>query len=286
MSQPLKDLLALLQVERTEEGLFRGHSEDIGLRQVFGGQLIGQAIYAAQQTVIRERTLHSLHCHFLRPADSSKPIIYQVETLRDGSSFSARRVGAVQKGYAIFYLTASFQLSEQGFEHQNNMPQVPAPETLQAEPILMRKIAATLPAAIREKFTAEMPIEMRPVKFYNPLQGKSEPPYRYIWMRTNGKLPDDLHLHQYLLGYASDFHFLPAALQPHGVGFLQQNMQVATLDHALWFHRPFRLDQWLLYAVESPSAAGGRGLVRGQFYRRDGALVASSAQEGLIRHWT
>jgi len=246
MSQALQNLLDLLNLEKLEEGLFRGQSQDLGLRQVFGGQVVGQALSAAKQTVPAERFIHSFHSYFLLPGDSQKPIIYDVETLRDGNSFSARRVSAIQNGRSIFYMTASFQTRESGFEHQCNMPQVTPPDDLPSE----QDIA---------------------------------PPIRQVWCRANGAMPDDERTHQYLLGYTSDCHFLLTALQPHGVGFLERGMQVATIDHAMWFHRPFRLDDWLLYSVESPSASGARGFVRGQFYTREGVLVASSVQEGVIR---
>ncbi|KAB7898086.1 acyl-CoA thioesterase II [Rouxiella sp. S1S-2] len=283
MTQALNKLLDLLNLEKIEEGLFRGQSEDLGLRQVFGGQVVGQALYAAKQTVPGDRGIHSFHSYFLRPGDSSKPIVYDVENLRDGNSFSARRVKAVQSGKPIFYMTASFQSLEEGFEHQNSMPEVPAPETLISESEIAKKFAHIIPEKVREKFIGQRPIEMRPVKFHNPLQGKVEPPERAVWIKANGAMPDDLRIHQYLLGYASDFNFLPTALQPHGVGFLEPGMQVATIDHSMWFHRPFRLDQWLLYSIESTSASGARGFVRGQFYTREGVLVASTVQEGVMR---
>ncbi|CAM4163022.1 acyl-CoA thioesterase [Yersinia intermedia] len=283
MSQALKKLLDLLFLEKIEEGIFRGQSEDLGLRQVFGGQVVGQAIYAAKQTVLAERAVHSFHSYFLRPGDSSKPIIYDVETLRDGNSFSARRVSAIQNGKPIFYMTASFQSPEEGFEHQNTMPDAPPPEGLMSETDIARQFAHMIPEKVREKFIGHQPIEMRPVKFHNPLQGSVEEPNRYVWFRANGTMPDDLQVHQYLLGYASDFNFLPTALQPHGIGFLEPGVQIATIDHSMWFHRPFRLDDWLLYAVESTSASGARGFVRGQIYDREGILVASTVQEGVIR---
>lgn len=284
MSQALDNLLDLLNLEKIEEGLFRGQSEDLGLRQVFGGQVVGQALYAAKQMVPSDRSIHSFHSYFLRPGDSSKPIVYDVETLRDGNSFSARRVKAVQGGKPIFYMTASFQSLEEGYEHQNSMPEVPAPETLPSESEIAKNFAHLIPEKFREKFTGQRPIEMRPVKFHNPLQGKKDLPERAIWIKANGEMPDDLRIHQYLLGYASDFNFLPTALQPHGVGFLEPGMQVATIDHSMWFHRPFRLDEWLLYSIESPSASGARGFVRGQFYTREGVLVASTVQEGVMRN--
>ncbi|HHH2178722.1 TPA: acyl-CoA thioesterase II [Yersinia enterocolitica] len=283
MSQALKKLLDLLFLEKIEEGIFRGQSEDLGLRQVFGGQVVGQAIYAAKQTVPTDRVVHSFHSYFLRPGDSSKPIIYDVEKLRDGNSFSARRVSAIQNGKPIFYMTASFQSQEEGFEHQNTMPDVPPPEGLMSETDIARKFAHLIPEKVRDKFIGHQPIEMRPVKFHNPLQGSTAEPNRYVWFKANGEIPDDLRVHQYLLGYASDFNFLPTALQPHGIGFLEPGVQIATIDHSMWFHRPFRLDDWLLYAVESTSASGARGFVRGQIYNREGVLVASTVQEGVIR---
>ncbi|WP_145571637.1 acyl-CoA thioesterase II [Yersinia bercovieri] len=283
MSQPLAKLLDLLHLEKIEEGIFRGQSEDLGLRQVFGGQVVGQAIYAAKQTVPMDRIVHSFHSYFLRPGDSSKPIIYDVETLRDGTSFSARRISAIQNGKPIFYMTASFQSQEEGFEHQNSMPEVPSPDGLMSESDIARQFAHLIPEKVREKFIGNQPIEMRPVKFHNPLQGSVEEPNRYVWFRANGEIPDDLRVHQYLLGYASDFNFLPTALQPHGIGFLEPGVQIATIDHSMWFHRPFRLDDWLLYAVESTSASGARGFVRGQIYNQQGVLVASTVQEGVIR---
>jgi len=230
-----------------------------------------------------ERFIHSFHSYFLLPGDSQKPIIYDVETLRDGNSFSARRVSAIQNGRSIFYMTASFQTRESGFEHQCNMPQVTPPDDLPSEQDIARSMEHLIPPVMRQIFTNDRPIEIRPVKFHNPLKGEAAPPIRQVWCRANGAMPDDERTHQYLLGYTSDCHFLLTALQPHGVGFLERGMQVATIDHAMWFHRPFRLDDWLLYSVESPSASGARGFVRGQFYTREGVLVASSVQEGVIR---
>ncbi|ATA24928.1 acyl-CoA thioesterase II [Brenneria goodwinii] len=284
MSQALQNLLDLLNLEKIEEGLFRGNSDDLGLRRVFGGQVVGQAMSAAKQTVPTDRKIHSLHSYFLLPGDSQKPIIYDVENLRDGNSFSARRVNAIQNGKPIFYMMASFQSHEAGFEHQNVMPAVTPPEALKSEQEIAQSFAHLLPLQFREKFTRPRPIEFRPVKFHNPLKGKVEAPVRHVWCRANGPLPDDERIHQYLLGYTSDCNFLLTALQPHGIGFLEPGMQVATIDHSMWFHRDFRLDDWLLYSVESTSASGARGFVRGQFYTREGVLVASSAQEGVIRY--
>jgi acyl-CoA thioesterase-2 len=283
MSQALSNLLALLNLEKIEEGIFRGQSEDLGLRQVFGGQVVGQALYAAKETVPVERLVHSFHSYFLRPGDSQKPIVYDVETLRDGNSFSARRVAAIQNGKPIFYMTASFQAPEPGFEHQKAMPAAPAPENLKSETEIAMAFEKLLPQTLKEKFLCEKPLEIRPVVFHNPMQGHVDEPVRQVWMRANGKMPADLRVHQYLLGYASDFNFLPTALQPHGVGFLEPGMQVATIDHSMWFHRPFDMNDWLLYSVESTSASSARGFVRGEFYSREGVLVASTVQEGVMR---
>jgi len=284
MSQALGNLLTLLNLEKIEEGLFRGQSEDLGLRQVFGGQVVGQALYAAKETVPAERFVHSFHSYFLRPGDSQKPIIYDVEVLRDGNSFSARRVAAIQNGKPIFYMTASFQAPESGFEHQKTMPAAPGPESLKSETDIAREFENFLPPPVREKFLCDKPLEIRPVEFHNPLKGHVAEPSRLVWFRANGTLPADLRVHQYLLGYASDFNFLPVALQPHGVGFLEPGMQVATIDHSMWFPRPFDMNDWLLYSVESTSASSARGFVRGEFYTQDGVLVASTVQEGVMRN--
>lgn len=279
MSQALNNLLSLLDLEKIEEGLFRGQSEDLGLRQVFGGQVVGQALYAAKETVPEQRLVHSFHSYFLRPGDSLKPIIYDVEVLRDGNSFSARRVAAIQNGKPIFYMTASFQAPEEGFEHQKTMPDAPAPETLQSETEIARSLAHLLPPVLKEKFISD-----RPLEFHNPLKGHVANPTRQVWIRANGTIPDDIRIHQYLLGYASDLNFLPVALQPYGIGFLEKGLQIATIDHSMWFHRPFNMNEWLLYSVESTSASSARGFVRGEFYTRDGVMVASTVQEGVMRN--
>ncbi|AKE58007.1 acyl-CoA thioesterase II [Citrobacter farmeri] len=284
MSQALKNLLTLLNLEKIEEGLFRGQSEDLGLRQVFGGQVVGQALYAAKETVAEERLVHSFHSYFLRPGDSQQPIIYDVEVLRDGNSFSARRVAAIQNGKPIFYMTASFQAPEPGFEHQKTMPHAPAPEGLTSETDIARTVAHLLPPILKDKFLGDRPLEVRPVEFHNPLKGHVAEPTRQVWIRANGALPNDIRVHQYLLGYASDLNFLPVALQPHGIGFLEKGIQIATIDHSMWFHRPFDLNEWLLYSVESTSASSARGFVRGEFYTQDGKLVASTVQEGVMRN--
>jgi acyl-CoA thioesterase-2 len=283
MSNVLTELLTLLKLEVIEEGLYRGQSQDLGFRALFGGQVMGQALSAAQETVADDRFVHSLHSYFLRAGDASKPVVYEVENIRDGASFSTRRVQAIQNGKAIFYMTASFQHAEKGFEHQDIMPNVPAPEDVASFQDFIKVNQQALPAALREKFLAERPIEMRPVQQYNWLTPEKTPSSTQMWIKANGELPDDLRIHTYMLAYTSDFHFLPTALLPHGVTHWQPNFQIATIDHAMWFHRPFRFDDWLLYCMDSPSASNGRGLVRGQIFNRQGELVASTMQEGVIR---
>lgn len=283
MSKVLDELLALLKLEVIEQGIYRGQSQDLGFRALFGGQVMGQALSAAQATVDAERFVHSLHSYFLRAGDASKPVVYEVENIRDGASFCTRRVQAIQNGKAIFYMTASFQQGEAGFNHQDSMPNVPNPEGLPSYRDFILEHQDALPNAVREIFLAEKPIEIRPIVQYNWFNPEKTDSKSQIWMKTNGDLPDDLHIHSCMLAYASDFHFLPTALLPHGTSHLLPNFQIATVDHAMWFHRPFRFDDWLLYCMDSPSASNGRGLVRGQIYNRQGELVASTMQEGVIR---
>jgi acyl-CoA thioesterase-2 len=229
------------------------------------------------------RYVHSLHSYFLRPGNASLPVVYEVEVIRDGASFSTRRVQAIQNGKAIFYMTASFQHAEQGFDHQDNMPSVAAPESLSSFTDYLKDNQEYIPEALRQKFLAEKPIDIRPVQQYNWLAPKPTGSIHQVWIKANGQLSDDLRMHTYLLAYTSDFHFLPTALLPHGASHWQPNFQIATIDHAMWFHRPFRFDEWLLYCMDSPSASNGRGLVKGQIYDRKGRLVASTMQEGVIR---
>ncbi|MGS0674474.1 acyl-CoA thioesterase II [Shewanella sp. 0m-4] len=283
MSQVLDDLLALLSLEKIEEGLFRGQSQDLGFGHVFGGQVMGQALSAAKQTVCSDRKVHSLHSYFLRAGDEKLPIVYDVEIMRDGGSFSARRVKAIQKGRPIFYMTCSFQTHEEGYEHQAIMPDVAGPEGLLNQQELAMTLRDKVPSRVLEKFMADTPIEMRLVNPSDPIAPKASEPIRHVWIRANGTVPDNFCVHDYLLAYASDFNFLVTAAQPHGVSFLTPGMRMATIDHAMWFHRPFDLSQWLLYSIDSPNASGGRGFVRGQFFNQQGELVASATQEGLIR---
>ena len=283
MTRVLDELSALLKLEVIEQGIYRGQSQDLGFRALFGGQVMGQALSAAQETIAADRSVNSLHSYFLRAGDASLPVVYEVEVIRDGASFSTRRVQAIQNGKAIFYMTASFQHSEGGFDHQDTMPDVPAPEDLPSFTDYIKANQQYIPETMREKFLAEKPIDMRPVQQYDWLQPKPTNSVSQMWIKANGDLPDDLGIHTYMLAYTSDFHFLPTALLPHGVSHWQPNFQIATIDHAMWFHRPFRFDDWLLYCMDSPSASNGRGLVRGQIYDRQGKLVASTMQEGVIR---
>jgi acyl-CoA thioesterase II len=283
MQRVLADLLSLLALERLDRDLYRGNSQDLGWGAIFGGQVLGQALSAAAHTVDSDRTVHSLHGYFMRAGDVNRPTLYMVDRLRDGKSFTTRRVSAMQEGAAIFSLEASFQVHEEGFDHQDSMPAVPPPDALRSEREMALALGDSVPAPLRSMATAERPIEIRPVEVRDPLHARVTPPKRHMWYRTVDALPDDPALHRYLLAYASDFSFLGTAMDPHGVSWLMPGIQVASLDHVMWFHRPFRFDEWLLYVVDSPSASGGRGLVRGQFFDRNGLLVASCAQEGLIR---
>jgi acyl-CoA thioesterase-2 len=281
MSAVLDELVKLLSLETIEENLFRGQSQDLGWGIVFGGQVLGQALSAAARTVPPERHVHSLHAYFLLPGDVHKPIVYDVDRIRDGSSFTTRRVVAIQSGRPIFNMSASFHKSEPGFEHHEPMPDVPPPETLKTEQQLAAE--AGLPPELYERAIAKRPFEIRPVEAIDPTRPRPRPPRRVDWLRTVSALPDSPSLHESLLAYISDHHFIGTALLPHGVSVLTPGIQLASLDHVIWFHQPLRVDDWLLHVMESPVARGGRGLARGRFYTRSGALVASTAQEGLIR---
>ena len=280
----LDELLKLLKLEKIETNIFRGQSQDLGFGNVFGGQVLGQALSAASQTVSEARRAHSLHGYFMRPGDAQKPIVYTVDCIRDGKSFTTRRVVAVQNGQAIFVMSASFQIDEPGFDHQDAMPRVKGPDELMPEIEMARRFADRLPPGIREKILCKKPIEIRHVDPIHPLKPDKRAPQKYVWFKAIGPLPENKPVHQYLLAYASDFNLVGTALYPHGHTFWQRQMQVASLDHAMWFHRDFRLDDWLLYAMNSPSASGARGLSFGRIFTRDGRLVATVAQEGLMRY--
>lgn len=283
MTSPVSELIELLSLERLEDNLFRGQSRDIGTKYVFGGQVLGQALSAAQATLEISRAAHSLHAYFLRAGDIEHPIVYHVDRTRDGGSFSVRRVTAIQHGKVIFFCAASFQDEEAGAEHQLSMPEVPRPEDIEAAPAIPPEKLARLPTKVRRWLDRMGPFEFRHVYPRDELNPPKRPPYQQVWFRLAEKVGDAPELHRALLAYASDFHLLGTATFPHGISYYQPDVQMASLDHALWFHRDFRADEWMLYSIDSPSAQGARGLARGMVYDRGGRLVASTAQEGLIR---
>jgi acyl-CoA thioesterase-2 len=285
MNPAVQDLLSILDLEPLEVNLFRGRSPQVGWQRVFGGQVIGQALVAACRTVddIEERPPHSLHGYFLLGGDPKVPIIYEVDRIRDGRSFTTRRVVAIQHGRAIFTLAASFHVSEPGLDHQAEMPKVPSPEELPSDAEIRDRVLPMMPDPIRRYFERERLIELRPVEFDRYL-GKKYPDGRFhVWIKTTDLLPATPAIHRCVLAYASDLTLLDAALVPHGRTVFEKTIMAASLDHALWFHRPFKVDEWLLYAQDSPSAGGARGFGRGLIFTREGTLVASVAQEGLLR---
>lgn len=286
MEPRLADLLKLLDLERLEDNLFRGQSRDIGAPQVFGGQVLGQALVAASRTV-DGRGVHSLHAYFLRRGDLNVPIVFEVDRSRDGGSFTSRRVVAIQHGQQILTMSASFQAAEPGLDHQSSMPDTPPPESLRDLGEINAELIGKVPEKVQCFFRQQRPFEFRavnPPDFLNPVR---RAPEKRVWFRVTGPVPEDQALHRCLLTYVSDYHLLDTATLPHGVSFME--LQMASIDHAVWFHRDLRIDDWLLYVTESPSASGARGYSRGSIYSRDGVLVASVAQEGLIRQhsrWT
>jgi acyl-CoA thioesterase-2 len=282
MNQLLDDLIKVMTLERLEMNLFRGQSRDIGSPQVFGGQVLGQALVAATATA-EDRVVHSLHAYFLRRGDFNSPIVYEVDRALGGKHFSSRRVVAIQHGKQIFNMSASFQLPEAGLEHQNSMPDVPPPESLRDLESHYRDVLDQLPAGARRMLEQKRPFEFRPVEPPRHLRREKSAPLKYMWFRTVDKLPDEEALHRCLLAYVSDFHLLDTALKPHGISVVAPKLVIASVDHAMWFHRSVRVDDWLLYAIDSPSASGARGFARGSVFARDGRLVASAAQEGLMR---
>jgi acyl-CoA thioesterase-2 len=283
MSSAVQDLLAILDLEELDLNLFRGNSPQSGWQRVFGGQVIGQALVAAVRTVDVGRPPHSMHAYFLLPGDPKVPIIYDVERLRDGGSFTTRRVTARQHGHPIFSMLVSFHGEEEGLDHQAKMPDVPGPDSLPSEAEVREKVLPTMPDPVRKYYERERPIELRPVEFGRYL-GKKIPDGKFhVWMKTTGKLPDDPAIHRAVLAYTSDMGLLDTALVPHGRTLFEKEFMAASLDHALWLHRPFRADEWLLYAQDSPNLHGSRGFARGLIFKQDGTLVASVAQEGLVR---
>ena len=285
MSKAVAELLTTLDLEQIGDNSFRGHSAQAIRKRVFGGQIIAQALVAASRTV-EGRSPHSLHGYFLLPGDPSSPIVYEVERLRDGGSFAARRCDAVQQGRTIFTLTCSFQSEEGGFNHAIPMPDAPDPETLMNQTQMGEAFAHLMPSAMQRYFAQERSIDVRPVdlsRYYPKAERAPLGGHQNIWMRAAAPLPDDPAIHRAVLAYLSDMTLLDTALVKHQRSVLDMDIQAASLDHALWFHRPFRADEWLLYAQESPNANGGRGLARGSLFSRDGRLVATVIQEGLLR---
>jgi len=282
MDESLDALLRLLDLEQIEVNLFRGVSPQTGWQRVFGGQVLGQALMAASRTVA-EQPVHSLHGYFLRPGDPKLPILYDVDRIRDGKSFTTRRVVAIQHGRAIFNMAASFQVGEEGLEHQDPLPDVAGPEGLDSELEIRRRNVERVPEEWREHFTRERAIEMRAIDPVDEFAPEKAEPRHDVWFRTIGAVPDDPVLHRCLLAYASDMTLLDTCIRPYGIPWTDPRFQTATLDHAMWFHRSFRIDDWLLYHMDSPSASAGRGFNRGNVFTRDGRLIASCTQEGLIR---
>ena len=283
MRQSVRELLDILQLEPLEQNLFRGQTRATGQRSIFGGLVAGQALMAASRSVPTDRPVHSLHAYCLRAGDFNLPIIYEVDRIRDGGSFTTRRVNAIQHGKAIFSLAASFAVEEEGVEHQSDMPEVPAPDTLESDEPARRRVAENIPEPFRKAFLQERPVEFRPVQPRNPFDSSPQPAQRMTWFRVPETLEVDQAMHRVLLTFCSDFGLMGTAMLPHGMHFFQPQLQAASLDHAMWFHRPLRADEWLLYCTDSPCAAGARGINRGLIYAEDGTLVASVAQEGLMR---
>ena len=282
MTAPIQEVLDLLNLEKIEENIFRGTSPKDRVQRVFGGQVLGQALMAANRTV-EGRLCHSLHAYFLRAGDPKVPILYEVDRSRDGGSFTSRRVVAIQHGRPIFTLEASFQKDEPGYEHAFERPDVPAPEDLQSDVELRAAIASRVPPDLAALAFRPRPIETRPIdprSYFNP---DKRPPHEMAWIRATGPLPDDPALHRCVAAFASDMSIIGTAMLPHGIGWYDDIVQLASLDHAMWFHRPFRIDEWLLFVQDSPSASGARGFNRGLLFARNGALVAAVTQEGLMR---
>jgi len=285
MSAAIQDVVSILDLEPLEVNLFRGRSPQSRWQRVFGGQVIGQALVAACRTVedVAVRPPHSLHAYFLHGGDPKVPIIYEVDRIRDGKSFTTRRVVAIQHGRAIFSTEVSFHIAEDGWTHQFEMPKVPRPDELPSEAEVRDRLLPLMSEPVRRYYERERPIELRPVEYGRYLGQKLDGDRFHMWIRATGRLPDEPAIHQCVLAYASDMTLLDTALVPLGKTVFNEDVMAASLDHALWFHRPFRADEWLLYAQDSPNLGGARGLARGSIFASDGTLVASVAQEGLLR---
>jgi acyl-CoA thioesterase II len=283
MTHNVEELIRLLDLEPIERNIYRGRNRDIGTGRVFGGQVLAQALVAARRTVEEPREVHSLHGYFILAGDLDAPIVYFVDRLRDGGSFTTRRVTAIQHGEAIFNLSASFHVPQEGLEHQTEAPEAPDPESLTSELERIRREADRIPEELRSVLTQDRPIDVRVVDPPDLFEPRPAEPRRMTWFRVAGALPDPTLFHQATLAYASDYGLLSTVLQPHGLTTRDREIQVASLDHALWFHRPFRADDWLLYVADSPTASAARGFARGSIFTREGTLVASVAQEGLTR---
>jgi acyl-CoA thioesterase-2 len=279
----VEELLELLQLEQIEVNLFRGASKSIGSPRVFGGQVLAQALSAAIQTVPDDRFVHSLHAYFILPGDVNHPIIFEVDRIRDGGSFTTRRIKAIQHGRAIFNMSASFQLEQFGYDHQIDMPEVPGPDKLDNWEGLARVYSEQLPPNFKRFLELDRPLEFKPVERYPPNDPVLHEPFKHVWMRSRGQMPPEKKWHQVVLAYASDYNLLTTSLLPHGQKIDYGNVQLASLDHAMWFHRDFSMEEWLLYVIDSPSASNARGFTRGNIFTQDGKLVASVMQEGLIR---
>ena len=280
--QTATELLQVLHLDQLDKNIFIGKHHDQGARHVFGGQVLSQALHAAIATVSEERLVHSMHGYFILPGDLNHPIIYIVENIREGRSFTTRRVRAVQHGEDIFIMAASFQLRQEGLIHQNEAPKVPKPEELLSDQELIQQFAKVLPDSLR-RFWRARPIEFRPVRPENFIAQQNLKPYSQVWLRAKGKVPDEIGVHHRILAYASDYNLLGTALMPHQSEYSYGNVRLASLDHALWFHREFQVDEWLLYVMDSPSASNARGFTRGLIYNEQGDLVASVTQEGMMR---
>lgn len=274
----------LFELDEIEIGLYRGKSWDLGYRALYGGQVLGQSVMAAYKSVPDNRKIHSFHSYFLLPGDASLPVVYEVENVRDGRSFSARRVKAIQKGRTIFYMTASFQLPEDGLTHQFcDIPKMPTPESIDKDIQFYDNNFDKLSSRMKEALPFHRPVDIRSVNNSHAFNAQKREPKRQLWLKGTDTLPQDTALNQASLSYASDYHFLSTALQAHGLSAQDKSLRLATIDHAMWFHSEFKFDDWLMYEMESPFSGNGRALVQGKIFDKNGKLVASSVQEGLLR---